>query len=282
MTQAHSSSNAHGSAPHAVRKASPWLIGLGRFGFAAKGVVYSLIGVLAIQTALGAGGETTGSRGALEHVGQAPFGRVLLLAMAVGISGYALWRFVQAFMDTENKGTGAKGIALRTGYFLIALLHIGLATSAFALVSGGEGGGDGSNQGWTAKLMSQPFGRWLVALVGVAVIAYGAFQMYRAYTLKFREKLTLEEMSAAEDKWASRMGRLGYAARGIVFTIIGVFLTVAALHENPKEARGLDGALETLAQQPWGWIVLAVVAVGLAAYGLFMFVQARYRRMVIT
>ena len=262
-------------------RAHSWLIGFGRFGFAAKGVVYTLIGVLAVQTALGKG-EVAGSQGALERIGEAPFGRYLLIAMGVGIVGYALWRFIQAFFDTENKGTKGKGIAVRVGYFLIALVHVGLAISAFALVSGsGKGGGD-SPRGWTAELMSQPFGRWLVAAAGALVLAYGAFQMYRGFSLKFRDKLLLDEMSATTDKWATRLGRMGYAARGIVFGVVGLFLVIAALRSDPREARGLDGALTTLAEQPWGWLVLGLVAVGLGAYGIFMFVEARYRRMVLT
>lgn len=265
----------------AAREAGDWLIRLGRFGFAAKGVVYTLIGVLAVQAAIGAGGETTGQRGALEQIGEAPLGRILLIAMGVGMVGYALWRFMQAFMDTEDKGTGGKGIALRTGYFVIALLHVSLAASAFALVAGRESSGD-STVGWTAQLMSQPFGRWLVGIVGAFVIGYGGFQLYRAWTVKFREKLELGDMSAAEKTWAIRLGCMGYAARGVVFVIVGGFLIVAAVHADPKEARGLDGALATLAEQPWGWAVLGVVAVGLLAYGIFMFVQARYRRMVIS
>lgn len=276
-----SGENISGAAGRAARETSAWLIGLGRFGFAAKGVVYVLIGVLAVQAAIGAGGQTTGQKGALERIGEAPFGQLLLVAMGVGIVGYALWRFIQAFMDTENKGTGGKGIAVRSGYFVIGLIHVSLAMSAFAMVAGRESNGD-STQGWTAQLMSQPFGPWLVGIVSAMVVAYGVVQLYRAYSRKFRRKLKLGEMSAAEEKWATRLGCIGYAARGVVFLIVGAFLIVAAVYADPQQARGLDGALTTLMQQPWGWALLGVVAVGLAAYGIFMFVEARYRRMVIT
>ena len=243
-------------------------------------MVYTLIGVLAAQAALTAGGETTGQQGALEKIGEAPFGRFLLIAMGVGIAGYALWRFIQAFLDTENKGSGGKGIAVRTGYFIIAAIHVSLAASAFTLVMGMDEGGD-STTGWTAELLSQPFGQWLVGIVGASVIVYGLVQFYRAYTVKFRRKLKLHEMSAAEQKWATRLGCMGFAARGVVFLIVGIFLIVAGMVDDPQQARGLDGALATLAQQRWGALVLGTVAVGLAAYGIFMFVQARYRRMVI-
>lgn len=264
-----------------ARKAKRWLIGFGRFGFAAKGIVYTVIGVLAIQTALGVGGETAGSRGALAQIGQAPFGRILLMALAFGIAGYALWRYLQAFADTENKGSGAGGLAVRAGYFIIASLHVGLAASAFSLIAGLDEGGQDNTPGWTARLMAQPFGAWLVGLVGALVVGYAGAQFYRAWSLRFRKKLLLSEMSPTEDTWTCRIGRMGYAARGVAFGIVGVFLIVAAVQTDPDEARGLDGALAVLAQQPWGWAVLSAVAVGLIAYGLYMFVQARYRRMVI-
>jgi Domain of Unknown Function (DUF1206) len=267
---------------HSVREAQLWLVRLGRFGYVAKGVVYILVGVLALQTALGARRQATGSEGALEQVGEAPFGKILLLAIGVGIVGYAIWRLVQAFLDTENKGRGLKGLSIRFGYFVIALIHAGLATSALALASGSNATAGDSARAWTAQLMSQPFGRWLVAIVGAIVIAHGAMQLRRAYTLKFREKLKLTEMNADEDKWATRLGRVGYAARGIVFGLVGTLFVAAAIYMDPQQARGLDGALQTLARQPWGSAALAAVAVGLTAYGLFMFLEARYRRMVIT
>jgi hypothetical protein len=265
----------------AVNEARPWLIRFGRFGFAAKGVVYTLIGVLAVRAAVGAGGEVAGKIGVLEEISRAPFGRYLLAAIGIGIVGYALWRCIQAFMDTENKGSSAKGIAVRTGYFCIGLLYTGLAASAFRLSSGDwEDAGD-AMQGWTARLMSHNFGEWAVAGAGIAVIAYGARQAYRGYTLKFRQKLRTSEMSAAERKWATRLGAIGYLSRAVVFWIVGVFLIVAVMHSDPNEVRGLDGALATLARQPWGPALLGIVALGLIAYGMYTFVEARYRRMVI-
>jgi hypothetical protein len=118
--------------------------------------------------------------------------------------------------------------------------------------------------------------------VGAIVIARGAFHLYRAFSANFRKQLKLREMSATEDKWATRLGRMGYAARGIVYAIIGIFLIVAAIYEDPREARGLEGALDALARQPWGSAVLGAVALGLVSYGIFKFVEARFRRMVIT
>lgn len=268
-------------AKQAVREASPWIEGFGRFGFAAKGLVYGLIGVLAIRTAIGVGGELTGSEGALRAIMWAPFGRILLTATGIGLIGYALWLLVQALVDTENKGSTAKGIAIRAIYGFIALIHGGLAISAFAIALG-SGVSESEWPGLTARLLSRFFGQWLVALVGAAVIGVGLGQIWYGYTAKFCDKLRLSEMSDSEESWATWLGRAGYIARGIVFGLVGTFLIAAAIQAEPQRARGLGGALESLMWQPWGAWVLGLVAVGLIAYGALMLFMARYRRMVIT
>ncbi len=266
-----------------VRKASPWLVGLGRLGHAAKGVVYLLVGVLAVQVVLGRGGETTDNKGALTRIAEAPFGKFLLIAMAVGIAGYALWRMLQALLDTDGEGNDAEGIAKRLGYAGSAVIYTGLALSAVQLLRTGNAGESGSQsaQGWTAQLMEKPFGQWLVAIVGLLVIGIGGYQIYKGYKATFREDLELGAIGATEENWVTRLGRFGHIARGIVFGVIGIFLIVAALQANPGEARGIDGALATLAQQSFGPLVLGAVAIGFVAYGIYMFAEARYRRMVV-
>jgi hypothetical protein len=265
----------------AVRDASPWIENLGRFGYAAKGVVYIIIGVLAVQAALGRGGGTTDQQGALARVAQAPFGQILLAVLTIGLLGYAVWRFVQAAMDTENKGSEPKGLLARGIYAGVGVIYLGLAFSALRLVLGSGGGGSSQQtQDWTARLMEHPMGTLLVGLIGAAVIGNGLFQLYRAYTGRVREKLRTDEMDPNQIDWVTKLGRAGYAARGIAFCLIGLFLVLAALHSNPSEARGLDGALAALAEQPFGPYLLALVAAGLAAFGIFALVEARYRRML--
>jgi len=274
-------------AEHAVRQAAanPWVERLARFGYAAKGVVYIVVGVLAAMTALGFGGQTTNSRGALRTILTQPFGKVLLGLVAVGLIGYALWRFVQAGLDPERKRDDGdlKRIGLRIAYAISGVVYVGLAFTAIQLVRGaerGRGGGGNASQDWTARILSQPFGRWLIGIVGLIIIGVGIFQIYKGYTAKFREKLKLNEMSSTEQTWATRSGKFGFPARGVVFGVIGIFLVQAALKYDPSKAQGLEGALDALARQPFGWIILAVVALGLAAYGIFMLVQARYRHIV--
>jgi hypothetical protein len=266
-----------------ARKHSPWLVAFGRFGHAAKGVVYILIGVLAVQVALGRGGETTDSQGALARIAGAPFGKFLLIAAAAGIAGYALWRLLQAALDTDGVGTDGEGIIKRLGYAGSAIIHASLALSAVRLLQTGRAGesSSSSTQSWTAQLLERPFGQALVGLAGLVVIGVGGYQLYKGVKAKFREELNLGQMSATEDRWATRLGQVGYCARGVVFGLIGVFLIVAAAQSNPGEARGVDGALAALAEQSFGPWLLGVVAAGFVSYGLYMFAEARYRRMVV-
>jgi len=266
-----------------LQSARGWIVPLARFGYAAKGVVYLIIGGLAALAAFTGGGRTTDSRGAFEEILSQSYGKLLLGAVAVGMAAYAVWRFVQAVKDTENKGSDAKGIARRIGYAVIGVIHIGLAYSAAQLVFGSGGGsrGDAASKEWTATLLAQPFGQWLVGAVGLGFIAFAVSQFYKAYTTKFREKLKTNEMDEKTQTFATRAGQAGLSARGVVFGIVGVFLILAAWHSNAGEARGLSGALRALEQQSYGQWVLGIVALGLIAYGFYMLVQARYRRIVI-
>jgi hypothetical protein len=264
-------------------EASPWIEGLGRFGYAAKGVVYLIIGGLAVQAALGHGGQMTDQQGAMSRIAEAPFGRSLLVIVAVGLLGYALWQVVRAALDTDHQGTEMKGLVWRAIHAGVAVIYTGLAITAIRMAMG-VGSGQGSTekaQGWTAWLMNQPFGVFLVGLVGVCVVANGLFQFYKAFKSDLTDDLYLTDVGAEHREWVTRIGRAGYAARGVAFVMIGGFLVAAAIHTNPGEAQGLDGALTTLAGQPFGPYLLGLVAAGLAAYGVFALVEARYRRMVI-
>jgi len=264
-----------------THRPSNWIEWLARFGYAAKGVVYAIVGVLAAQTAFGIGGRTTDTQGALQTIVAQPFGKFLLALVAIGLLGYVLWRFVQAIIDPENKGTDAKGIGQRIGYGISGLIYAGLAFSAVKIILGSGGGGsNNSTQDGTAWLLSQPFGQWLVGTVGAIIIGMGFYHFYRAYSAKFRNQLKLHQMSNTEQTWATRLGRFGLAARGVVFILIGFFLIQAGRFSNPNRVQGLSGALEALLQQPYGSWLLGVVALGLVAYGTYQGVMARYGRII--
>ena len=270
-------------ARHTARAHSPAIEGLGRLGFAAYGIVYILVGLLAAMAALGRGGDTTDTYGALSWIVEAPYGRLLLAVIAVGLVGYALWRFIQATLDTEGHGGEAKGMLVRAGYVFRGAVYAGLALSAarLAMGSGTSGSSDGQMQDWTARLLAQPWGAGLLGLVGIGFIGVGLYQLYRAATADFCDDLRLDELNADQRQWVERLGRLGYGARGVVFGIIGGFLLAAARSTQPEEARGLAGALAMLAEQPYGPWLLGIVAVGLIAYGMYKLAEARYRRMQV-
>jgi hypothetical protein len=270
-------------AEQGAEQASPWVERLARLGYITKGIVYIIVGTLAIQAVLGTGGQTTGSSGALQQIVAQPFGKFLLGIVAVGLAGYALWRVVQAIIDADSQGSDAKGIGKRLGYAVSGLLYGGLAWTAAQIVMGSGGGGGGnSTQDWTARLMSQPFGVWLVGIVGAIVIGTGIYQVYKGVTARFREKLHMASMSQRERTWALSAGQFGLSARGVVLGLIGLFLIQAALQTNPNQAKGLGSTLQELAQQPAGPWLLGIVAIGLIAYGIFMAFLGRYRRINVS
>jgi hypothetical protein len=259
--------------------ANPWVERLARFGYAVRGILYAVVGLLAVQVALGAGGATTDKNGAIATIGSQPFGKFLLVLVAIGLAGYALWGFIRALLDPLGRGTDPKGIAQRIGYLISGLSYGTLLIPTVRFIMG-TGGGDTSNGSadMTAALLSQPFGQWLAGLVGLIGMAGGLGQMYQAYSTDFKKDFKSSEMSADEMKLATGVGRAGLAARGIVFVMLGFFVLQAALQANPQQAKGLDGALATLAHQPFGPWLLGLVALGLVAFGAYSLLSARWIR----
>lgn len=261
-----------------------WIERLARFGYTAKGIVYMLIGILAFQAAFNWGGKVTGSKGAFLTVASQPFGKFLLFLIALGLLGYVVWRVVQAIWDPEHNDSGFGAFGRRASYLISGVIYGSLALFALQVVfsqpgssSSSSGGGSSSSQG-TATLLSQPFGRWLVGLVGVAIVAYGFYCFYRAYSTKFRRRLKLHEMSIQEEKWSTRISRFGLSAKGVVSVITGYFFIQAARAYDPSQAKTTEGALQTIQRQPYGAWLMGIVALGLVAYGVHLLIQARYRR----
>jgi Domain of Unknown Function (DUF1206) len=258
---------------------SPWVERLGRLGLVAKGVLYAVVGILAIKVALGGREESPDREGALQTIAQQPFGKGLLVLLAVGLAGYALWQLARGLLDREGEGEDPKGLAKRGSAFARGIWYGALAVlTAERVVNAGSSGGGSKEQQTTAGVFDVPLGRYLVYAAGLAFLGAGAFNGYRAVTGKFKKKLKTAEMSDAEEASATAFGVLGHLARAAVYTLIGLFLLRAAWEFDPKEARGLDGALMELSQQTYGGLLLGAVAVGLMAYALYCFVEARYRR----
>lgn len=268
---------------HAARQTAerPTAVRIARVGFATKGAIYLLVGGLALKTAFGAGGETTDNSGALGALYQQPSGRFLVGALALGLFLYALWLFAQAALDLEGDGTEARGVAMRVGYAALGGYYTGLAVIAAQLVAQQRRdtpNSDASARDWTARLLTQPFGRALIVVAALAVFGVAGFFVYQAVSARFRERLDLSRPWAG--RWAVTIGRVGFAALAVVDGLIALFLLLTAIRENPGEAKGIGGALAELAQKPYGGLLLGIVACGLIAYGVYTLVEASCRRLV--
>ena len=281
---------AHSAARHPAREAeakaesgSGWYAWLSRGGLVAKGVSFGLVGVLAIQLAAGGGGKATSRQGALQSLAQHGFGKVVLALLAIGFAGYAIWRFVQAVAEREDDEGEAKGKAKkwgkRAGYVGRGLIYAGLTFTTVKILvgSGGQQSQNAKAHQTTATVLGWPGGRWLVGIAGLVLVAVGLWNLYRGLARKFEDKWRTGEMREVERKWGGRAGVVGHVARFVVFGLIGVFVTKAAIDYNPKEAIGLDGALQKLAHASYGPYLLGVTALGLVCYGIYCLVDARYR-----
>jgi len=265
------------AAPHSVRQATvqaqPWLEKLARLGYAAKGVIYSLIGVLALVAAFGPGGKTTNQAGAINTIANQPLGKVLLVAIGVGLFGYALWRILQAAYNPEHK----KPIK-RIGYVVSALAYGGFGWAALAASAGDRA--EGQSKENAATLLNLPFGQMLMMILAAIFLAVAVGQIVNGIKLNFERILKMDEMSSGQRSLAKWTGRLGLIARGILFSLVAWFMWRAATNDNPQAVGGIERALQTVAQAPSGRILLPLLALGLICYGIFMFIEARFRRMV--
>jgi Domain of Unknown Function (DUF1206) len=248
---------------------------LARAGFLARGVIYGVIGILAVKVALGAGGHTTNQSGALKTIAHQPFGKVLLILVAVGLAGYSLWRFVHALLGhgPEDRDSGFERLAAfgsGVAYALICAIAIEILF--------GSGGSSGSAQKPTAGVLGWPGGNWLVGIAGVVLCGVSLYQGYRGVSGDFLHDSKTEKMRPTVRKWITWIGTLGHLARMVVFGLIGVFLIKAAVDYNPAKAVGLDGALAKLANHSYGSVLLGIVAAGLIAFALYSLSDARYRR----
>jgi hypothetical protein len=248
---------------------------LARAGLVARGVVYAVIGILALKLALGDGGKATNQQGALKTIADRPFGKTLLVLVAIGLAGYAIWRLVRAAIghgpeqsdDTQDRIAGlASGIAY-------AILCV---TAVKILI--GAGTGSGTPKEATGGVLDWTGGPLLVGMAGVVLIGVAGYQAYKGLKKKFLEKSKTEQMSEKVQRVFTALGVSGHVARAVVFTLIGYGLIKAAIDYDPDKAVGLDGALLKLANASYGPWLLAIVAAGLIGFAAYSVADARYRR----
>jgi Domain of Unknown Function (DUF1206) len=259
-----------------VQNVSPFVRWLARLGMFCAGALWTVVGVLAIEVALGAGGTTTDRTGALQEIAQESWGRDLLVVIAIGFAGYALWRFLAAALGRKLETNEELEWYKRLWYLARGVFYAFLCYTTVALLVR-AGSSSGSEKQQTEAVFEWPAGRWIVCAIGVGIAGWGLGSFYRAISRNFKKDLHTEQMSQATKRWTTVAGVIGYLARAVVFCVAGGFIIKAAVEYDADEAVGLDGALQKLADQEYGGLLLGVVAGGLIVYGLFYFVRAVYR-----
>ena len=264
----------------AAHDAEPWIERFARIGYFAIGIVYLIAGVLTAAAAVQDRMNTTDRDEALAFILDKPFGKAVLLLMAIGLAGYSLWRITSAFVDSDRRGREAMGLAKRAAAFISGVVYGAVMIQMVRLVMGyGSGGSDNAEAAQSASsVMELPFGRVLVAVAGVVLVATGVYQLAQAFKSKLSRRLDLSTLSPQTRAAIVQVSRFGIAARGIVFAIVGISLVMAAVRYDPSAARGLSGALIEISQQPFGHFLLAIVAIGLAAFGVHAIVNGLYRK----
>lgn len=247
---------------------------LARAGYAARGIVYLVVGYLAALAAW-TGSRPEGPEGALRELWSGPAGPVILIAIGIGLFLFSAWRLLQALLDRDGHGRDAKGLAIRAGLLASAVTYSLLALFALGYLVGSGSGNGGGSRGVAAFLLSQPFGRALLGLVALVILGVGLAHLWKAWRRGYMKHL---EMSDRVETWASPVCRFGLFMRGVTFLIIAGFFFVAAFRGQPEEAAGLAEALRAVQEASYGWILLAIIALGLAAFGLYSLIEAVWRR----
>jgi hypothetical protein len=255
--------------------ATPFFEGLARAGYLARGTIYVLVGVLAFRIAEGVGSKPASQQGALRTIASQPFGHALLVLMAIGLAGYAIWRLAQAFIG-ETPEAGRQSAFDRIAALGSAIAYGLFCAIAVSLLIGSSSSGH-SPKTETAGVLGWPAGRELVGAAGVIFVIVGLVQAYLGLSRKFLEKSKVGQMSQGVRRGFTALGVVGHLARAVAFGLIGVFVVKAAVDFNPRQAVGLDGALGRLSST-YGTTSLIIVACGLIAFGLYSLADARYRK----
>lgn len=263
---------------HGTGHGDDWKETLGRIGLVGKGVLYSAIGLLAIQLALGGGGggEEASQQGAIRWIADQPLGRFLLVLLTVSLFALAAWRLLDAAVGDPVEGSeGSDRAKFAVKGVLYLALAIGALTTTIATWNGSSSdSGSGGNQEATATVLEWPFGRWIVAAVGLGIIGY-AIYTFKKHAL---DEEFLQRVDVGDGHWLDTAGRWGYAARSVVYVVIGWFFLQAGLTHDSSESKGMSAALQEIAGEGWGQWLLWAVAVGLLAFGLFSLGEAKHRR----
>jgi cytochrome bd-type quinol oxidase subunit 2 len=271
------------SAVATTRRASDskWLDRTARLGFVARGVVYAIVAGIAVKLAFGSGSsEQANKQGALQAIADQPFGRGVLVILAVGLAGYALWRFSQAATGYQDENDEKKRAAKRLASVGKGAIYVAFCVSTIAVIAGrASQNGEQQQKTWTARVLAWPGGPFLVGVAGAAIVAGGIYLIVRGLTTKFEDKLETGRMGPGVRRASLTLGLIGSVGRGVVFGLIGILLVGAAINHDPNQAQGIDGTLRTIADRAYGQVLLFLTALALFAFAAYSMVEARYRRM---
>jgi fumarate reductase subunit D len=271
------------AAGNAVKRAAenPKLEFLERVGYVARGVLYMVMGLLALGIALSVGGgKATDLSGSLVFLIGNPFGKLVLIAMIVGLLAYSLWGFVRAVFDPLHRGRDASGVMARLGFVSSAVSYAAIALFALQILAGAGATSGDSTQKMVTSILAHPFGGWLTVIIGAVALGVGVGQFVEAYRATFKQDLKGTEMTESEKRIAVGLGRFGMFARGVTFLVIGWFLVQAGIHNDAGQVHGFGGAFLFLLAQPYGHLLLGVVALGFVALGLHSLACARWIRLM--
>jgi len=261
---------------------SNWIKSIAKAGFMAKGLVYSLVGLLAIMSAFHLGGqksENSDQTGVFKFIEEQPAGKIILLIVAIGLLCYSIYRFIQTFLDTEKKGTKMSGLAKRFTYFFSSATYLFISFLAFKVFADKkDSGGGNTKQDAISTLLQEDYGKWLLIAAAIIIAGIGLYQIWYGNSEKYKKHIDTQKLGVNASRYLLRAGKVGYIARGIVWLIISFLFFKATMNGKPSEAGSTSSAFSFIQDASYGTYLLAALGLGLICYGVFNFVRAAYEK----
>ena len=258
-----------------------WIKPIAKFGLAAKGSVYSLIGLMAFMAAFNLADQSskkTSKSGLFNEILDQPAGKIILIVIALGVFSYSIWRFLQAFLDTENKGNKLKGLSKRFTYLFSGLTYLAFSLFAAKKILGQEDSGGDNSKSLAENILNQPAGQWLLGIVALILAGIGIYQIWYGSSEKYRKHVDEQKLDKKASRSLMRAGKIGYISRGIVWLVIAFMFIKAALHSNAAEAGDTSSAFVFVENSTYGNYLLATLGLGLICYGVMNFIRAGFEK----